>query len=51
MIVRSDMAERLNDADWTILPTKKTLDTMAALSDFNKSADVNARKRFTEVSP
>ena len=44
------MAERMNDADWTILPTKKTLDAMIALSDFNKTADVNKRKRFTEVS-
>ncbi|KAL1703161.1 hypothetical protein EV121DRAFT_208520 [Schizophyllum commune] len=49
--LRSDMAERMNDADWTILPTKKTLDAMIALSDFNKTADVNKRKRFTEELP
>ena len=44
------MAERMKDSDWTILPTKKTLDAMAALSDYNKTADVNKRKRFSEVS-
>ncbi|KAI4518561.1 hypothetical protein K525DRAFT_208237 [Schizophyllum commune Loenen D] len=49
--LRSDMAQRMQDADWTILPTKKTLDAMAALSDFNKTADVNKRKRFTEELP
>ncbi|KAI5831830.1 hypothetical protein K523DRAFT_414682 [Schizophyllum commune Tattone D] len=49
--LRSDMAERMKDSDWTILPTKKTLDAMAALSDYNKTADVNKRKRFTEELP
>ncbi|KAL1695874.1 hypothetical protein GGG16DRAFT_109050 [Schizophyllum commune] len=49
--LRSDMAERMKDSDWTILPIKKTLDAMAALSDYNKTADVNKRKRFSEELP
>ncbi|KAI5886959.1 uncharacterized protein SCHCODRAFT_02590397 [Schizophyllum commune H4-8] len=49
--LRSDMVECLNDADWTLLPTKKILDAMVALSDFNKTTDLNKRKRFTEILP
>ena len=47
--VRSDMAKRLDEQEWTIIPTKGTLDTINALSDFNKTADVHKRRRFTEV--
>ena len=50
-IVRSDMAERMEQSEWALLPTKKTLDAMNALSDFNKTAVVDERKRFTEVCP
>ncbi|KAI5886946.1 uncharacterized protein SCHCODRAFT_02672135 [Schizophyllum commune H4-8] len=49
--LRSDMVERLDKKEWTIIPTKRTLDTINALSDFNKTADVHKRRRFTEVLP
>ncbi|KAI4293779.1 hypothetical protein K525DRAFT_253339, partial [Schizophyllum commune Loenen D] len=49
--LRSDMAKRLDEQEWTIIPTKRTLDTINALSDFNKTADVHKRRRFTEVLP
>ncbi|KAL1701379.1 hypothetical protein EV121DRAFT_212248 [Schizophyllum commune] len=49
--LRSDMAERMDKYDWTILPTKKTINAITALSEFNKTADVPKRKRFTEVLP
>lgn len=43
------MADRMDQNDWALLPTKSTLSAMNALSDHNKSADVHKRKRFTEV--
>ncbi|KAI5831818.1 hypothetical protein K523DRAFT_335198 [Schizophyllum commune Tattone D] len=46
--LRSDMADRMEKSDWALLPNKKTLDAMNALSDFNKTAAVDKRKRFTE---
>ncbi|KAL1703155.1 hypothetical protein EV121DRAFT_281316 [Schizophyllum commune] len=49
--LRSDMAERMGKSEWALLPTKKTLDAMNALSDFNKTAAVDKRKRFTEELP
>ncbi|KAL1660121.1 hypothetical protein GGF50DRAFT_63868 [Schizophyllum commune] len=49
--LRSDMAKRLDENEWTIVPTKQTINTIIALSDFNKTADVHKRRRFTEVLP
>ncbi|KAL1664406.1 hypothetical protein GGF50DRAFT_115081 [Schizophyllum commune] len=46
--LRSDMAYRMEKSEWALLPTKKTLDAMNALSDFNETAGVDKRKRFTE---
>ena len=43
------MADRMAKSEWALLPTKKTLDAMNALSDFNKTAAADKRKRFTEV--
>ena len=43
------MAERMDNSEWAILPTKKTLDTIKALTEFNTTAGVNKRKHFTEV--
>ena len=48
--VRSDMAERMFQNDWALLPTKKMFDAMNALSDYNATTGVHNRKRFTEVS-
>ncbi|KAL1750762.1 hypothetical protein FB107DRAFT_294363 [Schizophyllum commune] len=49
--LRSDMAERMDKSEWTLLPTKRTIDTINALSEYNKSADFHKRKRFTEALP
>ncbi|KAL1664413.1 hypothetical protein GGF50DRAFT_127219 [Schizophyllum commune] len=49
--LRSDMAERMDRSEWTLLPTKRTIDTINALSEYNKSADLHKRKRFTEELP
>ncbi|KAL1754383.1 hypothetical protein FB107DRAFT_291709 [Schizophyllum commune] len=49
--LRSDMAKRLDENEWTIVPTKRTINAIIALSDFNKTADVHKRRRFTEVLP
>ncbi|KAL1695865.1 hypothetical protein GGG16DRAFT_109039 [Schizophyllum commune] len=49
--LRSDMADRMDNSEWTLLPTEKTLDAMNALSDFNKTAGIHNRKRFTEELP
>ncbi|KAL1754397.1 hypothetical protein FB107DRAFT_215889, partial [Schizophyllum commune] len=49
--VRSDMAERMSQNDWALLPTKKMFDAMNALSHYNKTAHVHNRKRFTEELP
>ncbi|KAI5886967.1 uncharacterized protein SCHCODRAFT_02602676 [Schizophyllum commune H4-8] len=49
--LRSDMAERMDRSEWALLPTKRTIDTINALSEYNKSADLHERKRFTEELP
>ncbi|KAL1735031.1 hypothetical protein EV714DRAFT_268305 [Schizophyllum commune] len=49
--LRSDMVRRMDDCEWTLLPTKKTLKAITALSDFNTAADASKRKRFTEDLP
>ncbi|KAL1713077.1 hypothetical protein EV715DRAFT_212365 [Schizophyllum commune] len=49
--LRSDMAERMDKSEWALLPTKRTIDTINALSEYNKTADLHKRKRFTEELP
>ncbi|KAL1672567.1 hypothetical protein EV122DRAFT_283818 [Schizophyllum commune] len=49
--LRSDMADRMDQNDWALLPTKSILSALNALSDHNKSAEVHKRKRFTEFLP
>ncbi|TRM63462.1 hypothetical protein BD626DRAFT_568861 [Schizophyllum amplum] len=49
--LRSDMAEKMDDMEWAIMPTDATLDAMNALSDFNKTADIGSRKLYTEELP
>ncbi|KAI5829523.1 hypothetical protein K523DRAFT_372860 [Schizophyllum commune Tattone D] len=49
--LRSDMAERMDNSEWAILPTKKTLDTIKALTEYNTTAGMKKRKHFTEELP
>ncbi|KAL1701320.1 hypothetical protein EV121DRAFT_212315 [Schizophyllum commune] len=49
--LRSDMAERMDQSLWAILPTKKTLDAIDSLSEFNTTAGIHKRKHFTEELP
>ncbi|KAL1668212.1 hypothetical protein GGF50DRAFT_124141 [Schizophyllum commune] len=49
--IRSDMAERMDNSEWAILPTKKTIDTIKALTEFNTTAGTHKRKHFTEELP
>ncbi|KAI4517435.1 hypothetical protein K525DRAFT_228622, partial [Schizophyllum commune Loenen D] len=49
--LRSDMAERMDQSLWAILPTKKTLDAINALTDFNTTAGMKKRTHFTEELP
>ena len=43
------MAERMDQSLWAILPTKKTLDAIDCLTEYNTTAGIHERKHFTEV--
>ncbi|TRM63463.1 hypothetical protein BD626DRAFT_402231 [Schizophyllum amplum] len=49
--LRSDMAKRLDEQEWTLLPTKETMDAMIELSEFNKTVDVSLRRAYFEDLP
>ncbi|KAL1735033.1 hypothetical protein EV714DRAFT_280660 [Schizophyllum commune] len=49
--LRSDMAERMNKSEWALVPSKRIIDIIHALSEYNKAADPHKRKRFTEELP
>ncbi|KAL1703150.1 hypothetical protein EV121DRAFT_281314 [Schizophyllum commune] len=47
----SDMAERMDKSEWALVPSKRIIDTINALSEYNKTANLHDRKRFTEELP
>ena len=48
-VVRQDMADKLDCQEWAIMPSQDALDAMVALSKYNASQAVNARRHYSEV--
>ncbi|TRM63440.1 hypothetical protein BD626DRAFT_402240 [Schizophyllum amplum] len=49
--LRSDMAASMDLRQWTLMPTKETLETVLALSEHNRTQEGHARRRYTEDLP
>ncbi|KAL1690259.1 hypothetical protein GGG16DRAFT_103265, partial [Schizophyllum commune] len=47
--LRSDMAKKLDEQEWVIVPSQETMDAMIALSRYNQSREVDSRKVLPEV--
>ncbi|KAI5886890.1 uncharacterized protein SCHCODRAFT_02554005, partial [Schizophyllum commune H4-8] len=44
--LRQDMAEKLEDCDWVIIPTQEIIRTVHALAEYNMTAGLRARKNI-----
>ncbi|KAL1751076.1 hypothetical protein FB107DRAFT_279017 [Schizophyllum commune] len=42
--LRQDMAEKLEECDWVLMPTQETIRTVHALAEYNMNAGLRARK-------
>ena len=49
-LVRADMSERLKKREWTIIPTKETLQVILSMAEFNKTANLHERWHCLLVS-
>ncbi|KAL1742939.1 hypothetical protein HDZ31DRAFT_42125 [Schizophyllum fasciatum] len=49
--LRSDMAERMEEEGWILMPTKTAMDALLALSEHNGSVRCHDRKAYTELLP
>ena len=45
------MVEALGNLEWVMIPTKETLDAIYEMAEYNKTAGLHKRKRFSEVRP
>ncbi|KAL1674745.1 hypothetical protein EV122DRAFT_219986 [Schizophyllum commune] len=44
--LRQDMAEKLEECDWVLMPTQETIRTVHALAEYNMTAELRARKNI-----
>ncbi|KAL1742951.1 hypothetical protein HDZ31DRAFT_42111 [Schizophyllum fasciatum] len=48
ILLREDMAKRLDDIGWTILPTPETLEAMYRMAQHNQSSGMHSRRNLME---
>ncbi|KAL1674761.1 hypothetical protein EV122DRAFT_281757 [Schizophyllum commune] len=49
--LREDMISALKNLEWTLMPTKVTLDAMHRMAEYNKTSDLHSRKHFLKEFP
>ncbi|KAL1742938.1 hypothetical protein HDZ31DRAFT_83781 [Schizophyllum fasciatum] len=51
IMLRKDMAERMNDEGWILMPTKDTMGALLSLAEHNSSTSLSDRKAYTAYLP